>query len=131
MSAAAVMLPDSRSSAEGFRLPMPTSEIVTVGSRSRRRCTEASSASCSAADAEPSTAGEGKKTASAPVARASRSMRRVALTCTLGLPTPPKSWTTFWATGARKAESCCAAANQVALHDDRPMTSPPVSVVSR
>ena len=57
-------------------------------SRSRTCRTEASSASCSAAPAEPRTAGEGKKTGSAPVARASRSMRRVALTWTPGVAPP-------------------------------------------
>ena len=50
------------------------------------RLTAGSFMSCSAAAADPRTAGEGKKTGSAPVARASRSMRRVVLTWTPGVP---------------------------------------------
>ena len=85
-SSAVVIFPDSRSRAEGSRLPMPTSAIVTVGRSIMTRLTAGSFMSCSAAAADPRTAGEGKKTGSAPVTRASRSMRRVALTWTPGVP---------------------------------------------
>ena len=95
------------------------------------RLTAGSFMSCSAAAADPRTAGEGKKTGSAPVARASRSMRRVVLTWTPGWPAPPKSWTTRVATQVRKAGNCSIAASQVADQEDSPMTSPPVSVVSK
>ena len=87
-SSAVVIFPDSRSRAEGSRLPMPMSAIVTVGRSIMTRPTPGSLMSCSAAAADPRTAGEGKKTGSAPVARASRSMRRVALTWTPGVAPP-------------------------------------------
>ena len=48
-----------------------------------------------------------------------------------GVAHPPKSWTTRVATQVRKAGNCSIAASQVADQEDRPMTSPPVSVVSR
>lgn len=89
-SSAVVIFPDSRSRAEDSRLPMPMSAIVTVGRSIMTRPTPGSLMSCSAAAADPRTAGERKKTGSAPVTRASRSMRRVALTWTPGVAHPPE-----------------------------------------
>ena len=57
---------------------------------------------------------------------ARRPVSRVACICTSGLPTPPTTWTTVSATWVRLGRITSTAASSVALHEETPMTSPPI-----
>ena len=110
---------------------MPTSETV---SRVHMACTAWTPGSASRAcwsAVEPTSPGEGTNTGAAPVTSASRPVSRVACIWTSGLPTPPTTWTTLSTTWVRLGRITSTAASRVALHEDTPMTSPPISVVSR